>query len=174
MSVDKIVKKAQSFIGCKESDGSHKKIIDYYNNNGSLPQGYKVKYTDAWCATYVSVVFMQGATKNWKYKECSCDRMIKLFKSNNKYITDKSKAKAGDVIFYDWQANGASSDHVGIIVGSDSTHWTVIEGNKNDEVGYRQIAKTSDLIMGYGVIDYNNADIVSKYYCDKYKKYCDG
>ena len=46
-----IVKKMQSWVGLKESDGSHKKIIDLYNSHNPLARGYAVKYTDEWCAT---------------------------------------------------------------------------------------------------------------------------
>ena len=49
-----IVAQAQTWLGCKESDGSHKKIIDVYNSHKPLARGYAVKYTDAWCATFVS------------------------------------------------------------------------------------------------------------------------
>ena len=40
----KVVSIAQSYIGCKESDGSHKKIIDLYNSHKPLARGYAVKY----------------------------------------------------------------------------------------------------------------------------------
>ena len=49
-----IINQAKSWIGCKESDGSHKKIIDVYNSQKSLARGYKAKYTDSWCAIFVS------------------------------------------------------------------------------------------------------------------------
>ena len=44
-----IVKQAQAWVGRKESDGSHKLIIDIYNSHEPLARGYKVKYDDAWC-----------------------------------------------------------------------------------------------------------------------------
>lgn len=44
----KVVAQAEAWIGCKESDGSHKKIIDVYNSHKPLARGYKLKYTDAW------------------------------------------------------------------------------------------------------------------------------
>lgn len=52
----KIVDTAVAWLGCKESDGSHKQIIDVYNAHKPLARGYKVKYTDAWCSTYASAV----------------------------------------------------------------------------------------------------------------------
>lgn len=52
----KVVEIARGWLGCKESDGSHKKIIDTYNACKPLPRSYAVKYTDAWCATFASAV----------------------------------------------------------------------------------------------------------------------
>lgn len=34
---------ADAWLGCKESDGSHKPIIDIYNAHEPLAQGYQVK-----------------------------------------------------------------------------------------------------------------------------------
>lgn len=42
-----IVQVMQGWIGRKKSDGSHKAIIDIYNNHKPLAQNYKVKYTVA-------------------------------------------------------------------------------------------------------------------------------
>lgn len=52
----KVVEIAKGWLGCKESDESHKKIIDTYNACKPLPRSYAVKYTDAWCATFASAV----------------------------------------------------------------------------------------------------------------------
>ena len=49
-----IVNVMLSWLGCKEGDSTHKRIIDIYNSHKPLARGYKVKYTDAWCATTVS------------------------------------------------------------------------------------------------------------------------
>ena len=57
----KVVKIAVSYLGCKEADGSHRKIIDLYNSHKPLARGYAVKYTDAWCSTFASAVAIIGA-----------------------------------------------------------------------------------------------------------------
>ena len=49
-----VVQVMRGWIGRKESDGSHKAIIDIYNNHKPLAQNYKVKYTDSWCMTTAS------------------------------------------------------------------------------------------------------------------------
>lgn len=58
----KVVEIARGWLGCKESDGSHKKIIDTYNACKPLPRSYAVKYTDAWCATFASAVGLSGSS----------------------------------------------------------------------------------------------------------------
>ena len=50
----KFVNEAIKYVGVKEGSAKHKYIIDTYNKIVPLPSGYKVKYTDAWCATFVS------------------------------------------------------------------------------------------------------------------------
>lgn len=49
-----IVDQAKSWVGRKESDGTHRVIIDVYNSIYPLPRGYRMTYTDPWCATFVS------------------------------------------------------------------------------------------------------------------------
>ena len=51
-----VVATAKLWLGRKEADGSHKEIIDVYNSICPLPVGYKMKYTDYWCAAFVSAV----------------------------------------------------------------------------------------------------------------------
>lgn len=46
-TANNILNIARGWIGCKESNGSHKMIIDLYNNHKPLARGYKVKYTDS-------------------------------------------------------------------------------------------------------------------------------
>ena len=35
----KVVATAESYVGCKEADGSHRKIIDLYNSHKPLARG---------------------------------------------------------------------------------------------------------------------------------------
>ena len=123
-----IVKIAQELVGRKESDGSHQYIIDTYNAIRPLPGGYKLKYTDAWCAGFVSACAWLAEIKNFPF-ECSCSRMIaKLQKEGLWEERDDHTPAPGDLIFYDWDNNG-SSDHVGILAEIDGNAWTIIEGN---------------------------------------------
>ena len=93
-----VVDKAVSYVGLKESDGSHKKIIDLYNSIKPLPVGYKMDYTDAWCAAYVSAVAQACGLTGIIFPECGCDRMIALYKKAGRWEeNDDYKPQAGDV-----------------------------------------------------------------------------
>ena len=39
-----VVQTAESYLGCRESDGSHEAIIDLYNAHEPLAQNYTVQY----------------------------------------------------------------------------------------------------------------------------------
>lgn len=146
--------------GKKESNGSHKSIIDLYNSHKPLARGYKVKYTDAWCATAVSAVFIQAGLTDIAPTECSCPRMIDLYKQKGRWQeNDNYKPQVGDVIMYDWQDSGSGdntgvADHVGIVTAVNGNAITVAEGNMNDAVGTRTLAVGGKFIRGYCLPDY--------------------
>ena len=154
------VNKAISYLGAKESNGSHKPIIDLYNSIRPLPSGYRLNYTDAWCAAYVSAVAWACGMTDIIFPECSCDRMIALFKKAGRWQeNDGYKPQMGDIIFYDWNDSGVgdntgSSDHVGVVAVVNGTQMKVSEGNISDSVGYRNITVNAKFIRGYGLPDY--------------------
>ena len=156
----KIVSIAQSYIGCKESDGSHRKIIDLYNSHKPLARGYAVKYTDAWCSTFASAVAIAAGMTDIIPTECGCGKHIELFKKLGSWQeNDAYVPKPGDYIFYDWQDSGVgdctgSADHVGIVEKVSGTSITVIEGNYSDSVKRRTISVNGRYIRGYGVPKY--------------------
>ena len=159
---------ARGWLGCKESNGTHKKIIDVYNAHKPLARGYKVKYTDSWCATVVSACAIKVGYTDIIPLECSCNQMINGFKKIGRWCEDDTHVPSpGDVIFYDWQDKGVgdnkgSSDHVGIVEKVEGNTITVIEGNKNDAVGRRKLQVNGRYIRGYGLPKYDaNATITS-------------
>lgn len=153
----KLVTMAASFLGCKEADGSHRQIIDIYNEHKPLAAGYKVKYTDSWCATFVSAMAIKCGLTDIIPTECSCERMIALFKKLGAWQeNDAHVPQPGDVIFYDWDDSGRGdntgwSDHVGIVEKVSGSTIVLIEGNKNDSVSRRTLAVNGRYIRGYGV-----------------------
>lgn len=160
---NKIVTIAVSYIGCKESNGSHKKIIDLYNNHKPLAVGYKVTYTDPWCATFASAVAIKAGLTNIIPTECSCERQIKLFKSHAKSKWEENGyyvPQPGDYVFYNWddstQPNDGSADHVGIVEKVSGNMMTVIEGNYSSSVGRRTLTVGNGYIRGYGLPAYDS------------------
>ena len=156
----RIVNRAISYLGCNEADGSHKKIIDLYNSQNPLPVGYKVTYSDAWCDAFASAVAVAENLTDIIPTECGCERHIALFKKIGRWVEDDAYVPApGDYIFYDWDDSGSGdntggADHVGIVVSVSGSTIKVIEGNKSDAVGYRNISVNGRYIRGYGVPDY--------------------
>jgi hypothetical protein len=157
----KVVKQAQSWIGKKEADGTHKTIIDLYNSHRPLSRGYKVKYTDSWCATFVSAVAIRLGYTDIIPTECSCQRMVDLFKNADTWSENDARTpKPGDIIFYDWDDSGKGdnngwSDHVGIVEKVAGGKITVIEGNYSDAVKRRILAVNGKYIRGYGIPRYD-------------------
>lgn len=157
---EKIVKQAQLWLGCKESDGSHRKIIDVYNADKLLPRGYKVSYTDAWCATFVSACAIKCKATDIIPKECSCNKMIDLFKKLGCYVeNDAYVPSPGDILFFDWDDNGkgdnvGQSDHVGVVEKVSGNTMTIIEGNYNNACKRRTMKVNGKYIRGYGVPKY--------------------
>lgn len=151
------VEQAKKWVGRKEADGSHRKIVDFYNSHKPLARGYAVKYTDSWCATFVSAVAIKTDCTDLVPTECSCQQMIELFKKIGCWVENENRTpNVGDIIFYDWQDNGNGdntgwSDHVGIVEKVSNGYMTIIEGNYNNAVGRRVIAVNARYIRGYGV-----------------------
>lgn len=61
--------------------------------------------------------------------------------------------------FYDWDDNGigdnrGSSDHVGVVDHVSGNTITIIEGNKSNAVGTREIQVNGKYIRGYGLPNY--------------------
>lgn len=156
------VNAAVSYLGCKESNGSHKKIIDLYNSHKPLARNYAVKYTDSWCATFVSAMAIKTGLTDIIPTECGCGQMIQLFQKLGAWVeNDAYRPSTGDVIFYDWDDNGVGDDtgwpeHVGIVVSVSGNTIKIIEGNKSDSVSYREIAVNGRYIRGYGVPKYSS------------------
>ena len=163
----RVISIAVSWYGKKEADGSHRSVIDLYNGHRPLARGYKVRYTDAWCATYGSAVAIAAGYTDIIPTECGCGQMIAAFQAMDRWVeNDAYIPSPGDYIFYDWDDTGAGDctgwpEHVGIVISVFGHVIKVIEGNKDDAVGYREIKVNGRYIRGYGVPDYG-AKAVSK------------
>lgn len=151
---------AISYLNSKEGSAKHKEIIDTYNKIVPLPRGYKLKYTDPWCAGSVSAWAAMRDLLDIIPAECSCNKQIELWKKIGRWMEQDSYVpKIGDILYFDWQDSGSgdnkgSSDHVGIVVSVSGKQLKIIEGNKNDSVEYRSMTVNGKFIRGYGLPDF--------------------
>ena len=154
---------ARRWLGRKEADGSHREIIDIYNQIVPRPRGYKLQYSDPWCAGFVSATAQALGLTAYVYPECGCGPMIALYQKAGRWVEDDAYLPApGDVIFYDWDDGGTgdnrgTADHVGIVVAVEGERITVIEGNCGKTVATRGIQRDGRYIRGYGLPDYEAA-----------------
>ena len=151
---------AQQYLGCQEADGSHQKIVDLYNSIDPSPRDYKVSYDDNWCATFASAAALEAGMTTIIPMECSCEQQINLFKVIGRWREDECYLpRTGDYIYYVWDEwrRGdctAWADHVGIVAETFGPVIKVIEGNKDDSVGYRYLFLNDICIRGFGLPDY--------------------
>ena len=155
------VTQMQSWVGLKESDGSHKKIIDIYNTIKPLPVGYKLQYNDAWCAGTVSAAAQVCDATDIIPCECSCPRMIDKAKEMGIWVeADNYVPLPGDIPLYDWDDNGKGDntgrpDHVGVVEECDGKKFVVIEGNYSNSVKRRNMEVNGKYIRGYIVPEFD-------------------
>ena len=168
-----VVAVARSWIGRNEADGTHKRIIDIYNGIKPLPVGYKLNYSDAWCAATVSAAAQVCGYTDIIFPECSCTRMLALYQRAGRWKEDDSYIPApGDLIMYGWADSGAGDyagapDHVGIVECCNGSIIMVIEGNYSKRVMRRTVTVNARYIRGYCLPDYASK-VTTPTYSDVY------
>lgn len=157
-SRDTIADKAASFVGVVAGSAKHKDIVNTYNAYGAAhgyPRGYKLQYSDAWCAAFVSAMAIKSGYTSIIPIECGCPQMIALAKAKGIWTeNDAYRPSKGDLILYDWNDSGAGDntgtpDHIGIVESVDGNTITVIEGNYNDAVRRRELSVNGKYIRGF-------------------------
>lgn len=151
------------YVGCNEYNGTHKPIIDMYNTITPLPRGYKVQYSDSWCATFISAIAhkLKMSPMLFPY-ECSCNRMLIDCKALGILTEDESIIpKVGMIVFYSWSDNGKGDctlmpNHVGVVceVFQDTQTFSVVEGNKNNAVGVRKLPFNARYLRAFAMPKY--------------------
>ena len=155
-----IVNQAEGWLGTREGDERHSRILEIYNAHEPLAQGYLVTPEDNWCAAFGSVVAIQCGMTDIIPTECGCQRQIGLFEAMGCWVEeDNYTPLPGDYIFYCWTDKGFGdsagwSSHVGIVAGTAGGYIKVIEGNHDDSVKARYIPIDGIGIRGFGVPEY--------------------
>lgn len=158
-----VVSVSEIKLGTKQRSDSHKEIIAGYNTIQPLPQNHIMKLSEPWCATYVSYISNVLGLTDYILPECSCNRMIKLYKAKKEWVEDDDYVpEMGDILFYAWKDNGVGdceleADHVGIVKEVKNNIIYVIEGNYSKQVKVRQIKVNGKYIRGFATPDYKTA-----------------
>lgn len=155
----KVLSIMQGWVGLKRSDKSHAPIIDTYNANKPLPRGYRVTYTDAYCAATVSAAAINAGYTNIMPIECSCTKLIEQAKQMGIWQEDDAYVPSpADLILYDWKDgpnfaltdNKGAPNHVGMVEKVRGNTITIIEGNMpGGVVGRRTVTVNGRYIRGY-------------------------
>jgi hypothetical protein len=108
-----------------------------------------------WCACFVS----------WCAEECGyieagiipkfalCSDGVNWFKAQGQWQDRHYEPMAGDIIFFDWGADG-SVDHVGIVESCEGGVVHTVEGNSRDACRQKEYPVGSSNIYGYGLPAY--------------------
>ena len=157
-----MVAKMKSWIGKNEADGSFREIIDIYNSHTPRARGYKLKYSDEWCAGTVSAAAIATGNTNAVPLEVSCHYMIEGAKAKGIWVENDSYVpQGGDIILYDWQDSGigdntGNPDHVGVVEYTSGGIIHVIEGNNGEKVARRELSVNGRYIRGFIVPKYSD------------------
>ena len=110
-----------SWVGKSRSAGTHHDIIDLYNSHKPLARGYAVTYSDAYCDTTISAVFIKlNAVDLIGGTECGVEAHVALFKKAGIWEEDGTVTpQPGWLIVYNWddgsQPNDGYSDPIGMV-----------------------------------------------------------
>lgn len=158
-----------SWVGKSRSAGTHHDIIDLYNSHKPLARGYAVTYSDAYCDTTISAVFIKlNAVDLIGGTECGVEAHVALFKKAGIWEEDGTVTpQPGWLIVYNWddgsQPNDGYSDHIGMVEKVSGNTITCIEGNMSGGiVGRRNIPIGYGYIRGYAKPKYASSSSSSK------------
>ena len=136
---------ALSLLGIKEGSTEYlERIVDVYNSQGKLPRGHELTATDPSCAATVTVIGIMLGISNIILPECSCSKMIELYKALGLWVEDDAHVpELGDIVMYAWSAKSGENllppDHTGMVVKQERKKLFILEGNYDNQVKLREI-----------------------------------
>ena len=146
---------AESQMGYQESTANYVVREDGTTLSGYTRYGawYGVPYGD-WCAMFTSFCLHYAQVESMPLNSV-CATWIQELDELGWYQEAGTYAPLpGDLIFFDWNANGIS-DHVGFVAEVDEAQLTTIEGNSGNQVRRNTYDLTDKTILGYGVLPAN-------------------
>lgn len=136
---------------------------------------YGVPHGD-WCGMFASFCLEYAGVEGMPYNYGVRPWIEDLTKLGLYYTAKETKAQKGNLIFFDWDADGLS-DHVGIVAEvQDAQEHSgasvkTIEGNSGNAVRYQHYDPNDPVILGYGLlpgqerIPIETEEESSVYYC---------
>ena len=106
-----------------------------------------------WCACFVSWCYGQMGLSEPRFAACQ-SQGIPWFHSHGQWgARGYDNLAPGDAIFFDWDLDGRA-DHVGIVIGTDSSRVYTVEGNSGDACKIRSYDVNYECIKGYGLMNW--------------------
>lgn len=142
--------KFKSWNGLKEGAPVDKAIVNPWNKKSG--RHCKSKSTP-WCAISTASCLIQTHISRASIS-AACTTQMKWYKNKKRFRKRGATPKVGDLVFYNFKNSKTTiSTHTGMVtsVNNPKGYIYVIEGNKNDKVGYRHLPYTSKSIVGFGV-----------------------
>lgn len=141
---ERVVAEAVKYIGVREGTVEHKRIVDTYNSQAKLPRGYKLQYSDPWCAGFISFLGIVLGISHIILPEVGCGEMINLYRKAGRWEeADDYVPKPGDIWMADWEAKKGEClgdpNHVEMVEWCDGKNIGLIGGNSENQVKRRTI-----------------------------------
>ena len=107
-----------------------------------------------WCACFVSWCYNQAGKSEPRFAACQ-SQGIPWFQSHGQWgDRNYPNIAPGDAIFFDWDLDG-STDHVGLVIGTDGQRVYTVEGNSGDACKIKSYPLDYRCIKGYGLMNWN-------------------
>ncbi len=134
-------------MGEKGTVGGEKYVAWY---NGAT--GARLSLKAAWCAIFVSWCARQAGIDLQRLPSfASCTAGRSTFRRMGIWQERSSGyvPQRGDLLLFDWDADPAWAEHVGIVTGVDEGYVYTVEGNSGNAVREKRYSRNSDRILGY-------------------------
>lgn len=112
------------------------------------------------CAMFVSYILNEEGIKLTGFPTASCATIVSGAKKAGAWVSGHSGIKAGDIVLFDWNSNGAP-DHVGFVEKVYSSYIQTIEGNTSGSDGrsgsVARKTRTFGTVLGYYRVSYDGS-----------------
>jgi trimethylamine--corrinoid protein Co-methyltransferase len=99
----KFLETMTGWVGAVRGDAVHKSIVDAYNSYLPHPRGYKLAYSDDYCAAMVSAAAILCGLTEVLPIECSCGEQMRWYQARGQWVEDDAHVpKIGEQVFYHW------------------------------------------------------------------------